>query len=171
MQITYLGHAGFIAETDDVIVITDPWLSSTGAFDASWFQLPRNHHLAPLVYEKLRDQRRSIYIYISHEHQDHFDLAFLNSLPDRNFTLLSPEFSRLALMHQLSNYKCEEKIFFHHKQKIEIPGGSLKFYVDDSQLNRDSAIMVKVGQTAFFDMNDCKLFDALPEIVREDGPI
>jgi UDP-MurNAc hydroxylase len=171
MQITYLGHAGFIAETDAAIVITDPWLSSTGAFDASWFQLPRNHHLAPLVYEKLGDQSRSIYLYVSHEHQDHFDIEFLNSLPERKFTLLIPEFSRSALMNHFSNYKCEEIIFFHHKQRIAIPGGFLKFYVDDSHLNRDSAILVNAGDTAFFDMNDCKLFDILPEIVREDGPI
>jgi len=171
MQITYLGHAGFIVESDDVIVITDPWLSSFGAFDASWFQLPRNHHLAALVYEKLRDQSRFIYLYVSHEHQDHFDITFLNSLPERKFTLLVPEFSRSALMKHFSNYKCETIIFFRHKQKIEIPNGFLKFYVDDSHLNRDSAILVKLGETAFLDMNDCKLFDALPEIVQEDGPV
>jgi UDP-MurNAc hydroxylase len=43
--------------------------------------------------------------------------------------------------------------------------------VDDSQLNRDSAILMKAGGTAFVNLNDCKLFDTLPEIVREDGPI
>ena len=171
MQVTYLGHAGFIAETDAAIVITDPWLSSTGAFDASWFQFPRNHHLVPLVYDKLKDQNRSIYLYVSHEHQDHFDIAFLNSLPERRFTLLIPEFSRSALMNHFANYKCERIIFFHHKQRIEIPGGFLRFYVDDSYLNRDSAILVKMGETVFLDMNDCKLFDSLPEIVLEDGPI
>jgi UDP-MurNAc hydroxylase len=71
MYITYLGHAGFIVETDDAIIITNPWLSPTGAFYAAWFQLPRNHHLVSLVYEKLLDPRRSIFLYVSHEHQDH----------------------------------------------------------------------------------------------------
>jgi UDP-MurNAc hydroxylase len=171
MRITYLGHAGFIVETDDSIVIMDPWLSPTGAFDAAWFQMPRNHHLAPLVYEKLRDSRRSIFLYISHEHQDHFDIKFLNTLPVRRFTLLVPEFSRAALMEHFSEYECEEIIFFHHKQEINIPGGSLKLYVDDSWANRDSAILVKAGNVAFLNMNDCKLFDILHEIVHEDGPI
>jgi len=171
MRITYLGHAGFIAETDDVIVIMDPWLSPTGAFDGAWFQMPRNHHLAPLVYEKLRDSRRSIFLYVSHEHQDHFDVEFLNTLPTRRFTLLVPEFSRAALMEHFSEYECQELIFFHHKQEVNIPGGSLKFYVDDSLANRDSAILMKAGGTAFLNMNDCKLFDTLHEIVHEDGPI
>jgi UDP-MurNAc hydroxylase len=171
MHITYLGHAGFIAETNDVIVIMDPWLSPTGAFDASWFQLPCNHHLASLVYEKLQDPQRSIFIYISHEHQDHLDVEFLKSLPTRRFTLLFPAFSRSVLMSRFSDYECEELIFFHHKQSIQIPGGFLKFYVDDSQLNRDSAILMKAGGTAFLNLNDCKLFDTLPEIVRDEGPI
>jgi UDP-MurNAc hydroxylase len=171
MHITYLGHAGFIAETNDVIVIMDPWLSPTGAFDASWFQLPCNHHLASLVYEKLQDSRRPIFLYISHEHQDHLDVEFLNSLPARRFTLLLPAFSRSVLMSRFSDYTCEELIFFRHKQQIQIPSGFLKFYVDDSQLNRDSAILMKAGGTAFLNLNDCKLFDTLPEIVREEGPI
>ena len=171
MRITYLGHAGFVVETNDSIVIMDPWLSPTGAFDAAWFQLPRNHHLAPLVYEKLRDPRRSIFLYISHEHRDHFDVDFLSTLPTRNFTLLVPEFGRAALMEHFSKYECRETIFFHHRQIISIPGGSLKLYVDDSSANRDSAILVKSDNSAFLNMNDCKLFDTLHEVVHEDGPI
>jgi UDP-MurNAc hydroxylase len=171
MRITYLGHAGFVVETDDVIVIMDPWLSPTGAFDASWFQLPRNHHLASLVHEKLRDPRRSILLYVSHEHQDHLDFGFLSGLPVRRFKLLLPAFGRSALMSRFAGYQCEEIIFFEHQQQVRIPGGFLKLYVDDSQLNRDSAVLVRSGETAFLNLNDCKLFDALPEIVREDGPI
>ena len=171
MHITFLGHAGFVVETDEVIVIMDPWVSPTGAFDASWFQLPRNHHLASLVYEKLRDSRRSIFLYISHEHQDHLDINFLNSLPVRRFSLLLPAFSRSALSSRFSDYACQELILFQHRQRIQIPGGFLKFYVDDSQLNRDSAILINAAGTAFLNLNDCKLFDTLPEIVREDGPI
>jgi UDP-MurNAc hydroxylase len=171
MNITYLGHAGFIVETDRAIVIMDPWLSVCGAFDAAWFQMPRNHHLASLVYDKLSDSQRAIFLYVSHEHQDHLDVAFLNSLPVRRFTFLLPAFSRSALSMKFAKYKCEELVFFHHKQKIDIPGGFIKLYVDDSQLNRDSAILVRSGDVDFLNLNDCKLFDALPEIVSEDGPI
>ena len=106
MYITYLGHAGFVAETDDVVVIMDPWLSPFGCFDASWFQLPRNHHLAALVNEKIRDARRAIFVYISHEHQDHYDRDFLDSLPTRDFSLLIPGFTDSSLQSRLSTYSC-----------------------------------------------------------------
>ena len=171
MRITYLGHAGFVVETEDVIVIMDPWLSPTGAFDSSWFQMPRNHHLATLVYEKLQDPMRAIFLYVSHEHQDHLDLGFLSNLPVRRFKLLLPAFGRSALMSRFADYECEEIIFFEHRQQLKIPGGFLRLYVDDSQLNRDSAILVRSGETVFLNLNDCKLFDTLPEIVREEGPI
>jgi UDP-MurNAc hydroxylase len=171
MQITYLGHAGFIVETNDAIVIMDPWLSASGAFDASWFQMPRNHHLIPFVHEKLHDSDRAIFLYVSHEHQDHLDVDFLNNLPVRRFTFLLPAFSRSALSVKFSGYDCQEIVFFQHRQQIDIPGGVLKLYVDDSQLNRDSAILVRSGDSTFLNLNDCKLFDALPEIVSEEGPI
>ena len=45
MQITYLGHAGVRVDTAGVSMIMDPWFSRMGAFQASWFQFPRNDHL------------------------------------------------------------------------------------------------------------------------------
>jgi hypothetical protein len=68
MQITYLGHAGFCVETSRSIVVMDPWVSPTGAFDSAWFRFPCNHHLAALIQEKLQDTTKNRYLYISHEH-------------------------------------------------------------------------------------------------------
>ncbi|MFH5185585.1 hypothetical protein ACHHV8_24680 [Paenibacillus sp. TAB 01] len=72
MEITFLGHAGFCVETTNAIIIMDPWLSPTGAFDGAWFQFPRNHHLGAYVQEKLRTTHKERYLYISHEHKDRF---------------------------------------------------------------------------------------------------
>jgi UDP-MurNAc hydroxylase len=73
MQITYLGHAGFLAESKDFLLVADPWLSPHGAFDGAWFQFPKNHHLAPRVRERLKNFAGAKYIYLSHAHHDHFD--------------------------------------------------------------------------------------------------
>lgn len=77
MLITYLGHAGFCIETESIVIVMDPWLSEYGAFDSSWFQYPKNHHMAQYVRELMSNTPKDKYIYISHEHQDHFDLEFL----------------------------------------------------------------------------------------------
>ncbi|MDQ3889016.1 MAG: Rieske 2Fe-2S domain-containing protein [Actinomycetota bacterium] len=171
MRITFLGHAGFCVETARTIVVMDPWLSPTGAFDSAWFQFPRNHHLAAYVQEKLGDSRKERFLYVSHEHKDHFDTAFLDSLRSRDFTVVIADFRRRYLRTAFENYRCKGVVTCEDGQEVETPDGRLKLYLDDSELNRDSAILVQAGGRSFLNLNDCRIFDAVPMIAREEGPI
>jgi UDP-MurNAc hydroxylase len=171
MKLTFLGHAGFCVETDGVVIVCDPWLSPTGAFDASWFQLPSNHHLGPLVEEKLALPKAKKFVYISHEHEDHYDRAFLDSLQHRDFSLVIPRYRRPALRRELANYRCNEVLAVNDAEAISIPGGEIKLYLDDSELNRDSAIFVRADGRTFLNLNDCRIFDRLRTIVEEEGAI
>ena len=163
MQITYLGHAGFLLETDRAILVTDPWLSPEGAFDSAWFQFPCNHDLAPFVREKLHDKGKKRFVYISHEHRDHFDEDFLKTLPTQELTFLVPHFQRDALRVHLGQLHPEAMVLCVHGQEHPIPGGTVKLYLDDSGINRDSSILVKCDGQTFLNMNDCKLYDQAGE--------
>ncbi|MCH7977321.1 MAG: MBL fold metallo-hydrolase, partial [Bacteroidetes bacterium] len=169
MQITYLGHAGFLVETREVVLVMDPWLSPGGAFDASWFQYPCNHHLAGLVQEKLADSSRKRFLYISHEHKDHFDIAFLRTLTSDAFTFLVPHFRRPVLRERLAEIPSEAFVLCEHGERLELPGGYARLFLDDSELNRDSAIFVRLGDQTFLNINDCKLHDQLRDIAEEEG--
>ena len=171
MQITFLGHAGFLVESESAVLVADPWLSPSGAFDASWFQFPRNHHLAALVQEKLADGSKARYLYISHEHKDHFDKVFLDSIQCRDFTVILPNFDRPALAEAMSGYGCSDIVLAEDQEEVKISGGTLKLYLDDSELNRDSAMLLKADGQAFLNLNDCRINDALPVIRREEGSI
>jgi len=171
MQITYLGHAGFLVETAQAIVVMDPWFSPEGAFDSAWFQYPRNHHLAGLVREKLKDSSKKRYLYVSHEHQDHFDRNFLRSLPENGFEYVLARYQRAALRAEIARHHRDPMNVLAHGEEIAIPGGSLKLYLDDTGLSRDSAILVKADGQTFLNLNDCKLYDEVPSIGREEGPI
>jgi UDP-MurNAc hydroxylase len=171
VEITYLGHAGFCVETDQTILIMDPWMSSTGAFDSSWFQYPRNHHLSALIDEKLGTPGKQRLLYISHEHKDHFDPAFLNSLANRDFSLVLAAFRRPELRDQLAGYRCAGLIACGDGEQVPLDDGFLKLYLDDSELNRDSAILVHAAGQTFFNMNDCKIYDRIGEIARDHSPI
>lgn len=171
MQITFLGHAGFCVETSDVILIMDPWFSPTGAYDSAWFQFPRNHHLGAFVQEKMQDPAKEKYIYISHAHKDHFDLAYLESLRSRDFKLILPDFRRRELVEALQDYKYEKIILCKDEDKVKISGGYLKLFLDDSEMNRDSAILVNINGNSFFNMNDSKTHDRLARILKTDGNI
>jgi UDP-MurNAc hydroxylase len=171
MNLTYLGHAGFCVETEQSIVAMDPWFSSSGAFDSAWFQFPKNHHLGPVVAKKLRESGKAKFVYISHEHRDHFDPNFLSSLPQSQITYVVPRFQRAALRSAVSAFNPKAVIVCNDGEAVPIPGGSLKLYLDDSGINRDSAIVVRSGEETFLNLNDCKLYDRLFEIVQNNGPI
>lgn len=171
MEITFIGHAGFCVETPRAIVVMDPWLSPSGAFDSAWFQFPRNHHLAAFVQEKLTDSRKERFLYISHEHKDHLDPTFLSSLQCRDFTVVIPNFRRQYLQDFFAKYRCKEVVVCSDGDECTIPDGYLKLYLDDAELNRDSAVLVRSGDTTFLNLNDCRIHDALPLIARAEGSI
>ena len=62
------------------MILMDPWMSKEGAFDSSWYQFPSNHKLGDEIRETISKTDKEVYIYISHEHKDHFDVPFLKTL-------------------------------------------------------------------------------------------
>lgn len=173
MQITYLGHAGFCIETKASLIIMDPWLSEYGAFDSSWFQYPKNHHMAGFVQSCLLNSNKDKYIYISHEHRDHFDIAFLQSLQARDFTFLLANFSHPCIKLELSaiDYQCKKIVILNDNEPFSLADSELRLFIVDTELNCDSAILFKHGPYQFLNLNDCKIHDRLPAIVSEHGHI
>jgi UDP-MurNAc hydroxylase len=149
----------------------DPWFSQDGAFDAAWFQYPSNRHMVGFVNARLADASKRRYLYVSHEHADHFDVGFLQSLPDRNYTVIAPHFRRAGFAEQLERLGFAEVRSLSHRARVPLENGFLQLYLDDSELNRDSALLVSLHGKTFFNMNDCKLFDRLDEVRDDAGSI
>ena len=171
MDLTYLGHAGFYVEANEFVIAMDPWLSAHGAFDSAWFQYPCNHHLAPWLRDALTATTKEAFVYVSHEHRDHFDPETLTQLPLEKLTFLVPKFDRPALRRELEKLNPKAIVLVDNGEQVPLPGGSARLYLDDAGINRDSAILVKSGGDSFLNMNDCKLYDELPQIARSEGPI
>jgi len=171
LRITYLGHAGFCVETDKSIVIMDPWLSPVGAFDSAWFQFPCNHHLAAFVQEKLLHPTKAKFIYLSHEHKDHFDPLFLQSLPTSDFVFVVPKFRRTAMVKRLEAIPSSGIVALADATSFSLPDGKLTLYLDDAEMDRDSGILVEAEGTRFLNINDCKIHDRLHEIQSTNGSI
>lgn len=171
MEITYLGHAGFWVETDEAVILMDPWFTERGAFAASWFQNPRNDFLADEVRRRLADADKARFLYVSHEHQDHFDPDFLASLVLEDTTIIVPLFRNSRLRDALGKFAARSSVVCEDNKRIEFPGGYMVVFVDDRELNRDSAILVRADGTTFLNLNDCKIHERVPEIVEQHGPI
>lgn len=173
MNIVYLGHAGFLVETEKTVIIMDPWVSKFGAFDCSWFQFPCNHHMDGFIIDKIKNTAKSVYLYISHEHKDHFDAAFLKRLNGMKFRYIIPEFRRTELFDLVSSLTDQEIILCGDNRKVCLNGEDeyVKIYTNDSELNRDSAILYACNGQKFFNMNDCKISDRIETIKQEEGNI
>ena len=77
-NLKFLNHASYLLESDKSILLFDPWFEK-GAFNNGWqlyYQDIKNEE----VVKYLKKSRKEIYIWISHEHSDHFNIPFIKSL-------------------------------------------------------------------------------------------
>ncbi|MBK1988481.1 MBL fold metallo-hydrolase [Sphaerospermopsis aphanizomenoides BCCUSP55] len=165
MKFTYLGHAGFLLETPRCLFLIDPWLSSTGAFDAAWFQYPCNHHLEQPLLKYVKTANKSLYVYISHEHQDHYDTEFLKKICVCHPHFILPKFTTHTFEFINQFYSSDQITFLADQELIHQGDFSVTLFLEESGLNRDSAILFNCQNFSFLNLNDCKIFDRVSSLI------
>ena len=158
MQVTSVGHAGFLIETPAGSILCDPWVNP--AYFASWFPFPDN---SGLDWDSLGD---CDYLYVSHLHKDHFDAKNLAEHVNKDAMVLLPDFPVPDLrnaLQELGFYR-----FFETsnsvKHRVSGPKGDLDVMIialrapADGPLG-DSALVVSDGVTTAFNMNDARPVD------------
>ena len=160
MNLKYLGHAGWIIDTGKIKVLCDPWYNPEGAYYGGWFQFPSNEHtLADTLAEKID------YLYISHRHDDHYDSWFLKKI-NKKTKVIIPRFKDKRLKNDIKKLGFETIIELKEEQEIFDGNLSLKIIPDEGYLDRDSALLLKVGDTKILNLNDCHLpFEHIKEKV------
>jgi UDP-MurNAc hydroxylase len=164
MKITFLGHAGLYIETQYGTVLCDPWFNP--AFFASWFPFPANDHLDPAAISN------PDFLYISHEHHDHFDPQFLTQYVSKNARVLLPNY-RLKRLHA-AIAACGFKYFVEttHNEPMQLEGLRVLIMALSSPSDGpagDSALLLSDGKTTVFNQNDSHPTDF--EHAKSFGPI
>jgi UDP-MurNAc hydroxylase len=77
-QFTFVNHASFMVQNDSAVLLADPWVEGS-AFNHGWSLLDRATSNAQLIAE-LNDIGLPVFIWISHEHPDHFSISFIKRL-------------------------------------------------------------------------------------------
>ncbi|HYB36043.1 MAG TPA: MBL fold metallo-hydrolase [Mycobacterium sp.] len=158
MQVTSVGHAGFLIETTAGRILCDPWANP--AYFASWFPFPDN---STLDWDTLGD---CDYLYVSHLHKDHFDAKLLRAHVNKNAVVLLPDYPVPDLRDEL------RKLGFHRffettdsvKHRVSGPKGDLDVMIialrapADGPIG-DSALVVSDRETVAFNMNDARPVD------------
>ena len=155
MNITYLGHAGFVIEAESVRLLVDPWFYP--AFLDSWFPAPDNRFLIDEVTAQGYDA-----IFVSHAHEDHFDRRFLDTLA-RNIPVLCANFRSRGLTSAWRSLGFTDITTLDHGEQLTLAPGVVVTVLCDTSHREDSALMVEAEGSRFLDLNDCLVqFGELP---------
>lgn len=152
MKVTYIGHACIMIESGGSRILMDPWLVDPTYHGAWW-------HYPPLALG-VKDLPKIDYLYISHEHPDHFDPPTLEYL-DKDVQVIIANYRRKRFRDRI------RAIGFRHINEVEfgevIPCGgdglTVRLIPPDRPWD-DSAVLIKDGETTVLNVNDCHLDDA-----------
>ena len=146
MKFQFVNHASMIVNAKNISIISDPWLFGN-VFNDGWSLLCKS----PKINWKSID-----FIWISHEHPDHFHVPSLLSIPDDeklNITVLYQSTLDKKVITWLKSKKFNVKELPLLKN-IEIsPGVIVK---TGSTPQDDSWLLIDDGKTSFLNMNDCE---------------
>ena len=150
MRVTSTGHAGLYLETSGGSILCDPWF--TPAFFGAWFPFPRNDTL------DMATPGAPDYLYVSHAHRDHLDLAWLERHVDPDTTVLLPEFGIDHLERQLRSIGFHRFVRTHDRQPIDLGDGLRVAVISLAAPNvgpmGDSALLVADPTATVINQND-----------------
>jgi UDP-MurNAc hydroxylase len=145
MQITFVTHAGFLTEVNGKTILTDPWTKGK-AFNDSWALLSKPFDV---------DYSKVDYIFISHEHPDHFSFPSLKSIPEE-------QRKKIKILYQKHASKRLNEAFlklsFHSVIELPLYKWSKVDGIDlfcGSAGSMDSFLAIKEGNQTLLNLNDC----------------
>ena len=149
MKIQFFSHACFSVESDEAILLNDPYLHGT-AFNNGWDLIVDN-----AVFEKFIEKK--LFIYYSHEHPDHFSIPFLKSIKfekRKDITILFQK-TRDGRVKSYLEKEGFVVIEVDNKKKVEI---SKNFYITIGQVPfYDSWGLIELDNLKILNANDCIL--------------
>ena len=77
-KFTFINHASYVIETDQSVLLVDPWVEGY-AFNEGWSLLDTSTTNEDLV-NYISAIKKEKFIWLSHEHSDHFSVPFLMKL-------------------------------------------------------------------------------------------
>lgn len=149
MEIRLISHASVIIKSD-VSIWTDPWLHGK-AFNDSWSLSPQ-----PAFDEALYDEID--YIFISHEHPDHFHIQTLRSLPEafkKRVTVLYQKNNSEKMLNAFKRLGFHEIISLPHRETVKLTEKTNVYCYQAGTM--DSALGVINDNEVVLNLNDCEV--------------
>lgn len=151
-KITLVNHASVLIESDDISILSDPWYFGP-AFNGGWSLLYENDE------EDVKNiLNRTKFIWISHEHPDHFSVPFFFKY--KEFLI---EKGIKILFQKTTDDRVKNFLQKVGLEVIDLPNYK-KVHLDDNVTVKciksgfyDSALYVETPSSKILNLNDCPL--------------
>lgn len=156
-KFTFINHASYIVETVNSILLVDPWVEGY-AFDKGWALLDKSTSNEDLI-DFINNKMKTIYIWLSHEHSDHFSIPFLMLLKKKN--VKAKFLFQKTLDGRVSEFirKIGFEVFESNDKKISIdPELSI---VTFPFAGGDSYCLTILRECSILNLNDCVINDEI----------
>ncbi len=146
MEIKFINHASVLVKANKINLISDPWLFGSTFYDG-WSLVSKSCNV---------DWSKIDYVWISHEHPDHFHIPSIKSIPEKykpNITFLyqSTMDNKVNNWLRAQNFKVQ---LLHNLKKIKITKDV--FIKSGKTPQDDSWLLIDDGKTKFLNLNDCE---------------
>jgi UDP-MurNAc hydroxylase len=162
MRVTYYGQACTLIDAGGTKILTDPWLTE-GAYQGTWFHthLLADAGITPETFPKDID-----YLFLSHEHQDHLDVATLKHFR-HDVPLLICWFPTNKFHQYLRGLGFTNIQEVESGAPLDLGNGVTATIYGTVEYTNDSAILVEHDGNRVFNETDCKLkYEDLERIGR-----
>jgi UDP-MurNAc hydroxylase len=152
LRVTYYGQACTLIEAGDQKILTDPWLTE-GAYQGTWFH---THVLAEAGVTPESFPKDIDHLFLSHEHQDHMDIATLKHFR-RDIPLLICKFATDKFHRYLRGLGFTNIRESNSGEPLDLGNDVTATIFGTVEYTNDSAILVEHNGTRIFNETDCKL--------------
>lgn len=152
MRVTYYGQASTLIEAGSLKILTDPWLTE-GAYQGTWFH---THVLADAGVTPESVPKDIDYLFLSHEHQDHFDAITLKHFP-LDIPILICRFATPKFRNHLQGLGFTNVREVASGEPLSLEDGVSVTIFGTVEYTNDSAILVEHDGVRLFNETDCKL--------------
>ncbi|MDP3559148.1 MAG: MBL fold metallo-hydrolase, partial [Legionellaceae bacterium] len=150
MKLEFVSHSSMIVTTEDSVIWSDPWLFGK-AFNDSWSLFPDAH---------FRNENFNLinYIWISHEHPDHFHIPTLKSLPDffkATVTVLFQKNNSNKVSDALRKFGYKNIVLLPHQKFVKITPKTTVWNYQVGQM--DSVLGIISPEKVLLNLNDAEI--------------
>ncbi len=161
MQIQLVSHSSVLTFAEDAVIWSDPWLVSK-VFNESWTLYP------PPAFDDSMLQRID-YLWISHEHPDHFNVPTLRSLPDsfkERVTVLFQQNNSDKVFEALRGFGFKRFVALPHRRVHALTPKTDVYCYQVGQM--DSCLGIRSGGDVAVNVNDATLSRGDARIMTAD---